>query len=63
MNKREKQEVEEILKRRAQEIAAFLDDYRRNKDYYGSVDLALSREVTRLRNLADRVNPTTNEDE
>lgn len=62
MNKVERKEIEEILDRRANEIAGFLDDYRKIKDYYGSVELALSREINRLRNLADKVAPKLKEE-
>ena len=53
----ERKQISEILKRRANEIAGFGDDYRRKPDHYGSVELALSREIDRLRRLAERVNP------
>lgn len=51
------QQIAEILSRRANEIAGFNDEYRRNPAHYGSVELALSREIARLRRLAERVNP------
>ena len=54
---RERQQIAEILKRRANEIAGFSDDYRRKPDHFGSVELALTREIDRLRTLAERVNP------
>ena len=50
-------QIEEILSRRANEVAIFADAYRRNAEHHGSVELALSREIDRLRRLADRVNP------
>jgi hypothetical protein len=33
------------------------EDYRRDPKHYGSVEFALSREIGRLRRLAERVNP------
>lgn len=58
----ERKQIAEILKRRANEIAGFSDDYRRKPDHFGSVELALNREMDRLRRLADRVNPAEPED-
>lgn len=51
------QQIAEILSLRANEIAGFNDEYRRNPDHYGSVEFALSREIARLRRLAEHVNP------
>ena len=53
----ERSDVAEILSRRANEISMFAYDYRRKPDHYGSVELALTREIQRLRRLADKVNP------
>lgn len=53
----EKEQVAEILNRRASEIAGYSDEYRRDGKHYGSVELALTREIDRLRRLADKVNP------
>ena len=57
LTKSEREQISEILKRRAQEIAVFSDDYRREPSHYGSVEFALTREIERLRRLASRVNP------
>ena len=57
LTKREREQIAEILKRRANEIAGFSSDYRSKKEYFGSVDLALIREINRLRTLAERVLP------
>lgn len=57
LTKADRQQIGEALRRRANEVAEFGDEYRRNPTHYGSVDLALSREVDRLRQLADRVDP------
>lgn len=57
LTRSEQEQVAEILKRRANEIAGFSDEYRKKGDHYGSVELALSREISRLRRLADRVCP------
>lgn len=59
----EQKQISEILKRRANEIAGFSDGYRRKDDHYGSVEMALTREVERLRNLASRLNPPKPEDD
>lgn len=48
-------QIEEILQRRANEVAMFRDAYTSNKDHLGSVELALSREITRLRVLQGAV--------
>lgn len=57
LTKPEREQIAEILTRRANEIAGFADDYRRKPEHYGSVELALSREIDRLRRLAERVSP------
>jgi hypothetical protein len=58
----ERRQIAEILERRANEIAGFNDTYRRDDGHYGSVELALTREIDRLRGLADKVNPPEPED-
>ncbi len=57
LTKSERVQIAEILTRRATEIAGFSDDYRRGATSFGSVELALSREIQRLRDLAYRINP------
>lgn len=57
LTKSDREQIAEILGRRANEIAMFSDNYRRNAEHHGSVELALSREIDRLRRLAGRVNP------
>lgn len=57
LTKFERKQIGEILERRANEIAGFSDKYRREPEHYGSVELALTREIDRLRRLAERVNP------
>ena len=57
LTKSEREQIGAILKRRANEIAGFSDDYRRKPEHFGSVELALTREIDRLRRLAERVNP------
>ena len=59
----ERYQMAEILKRRANEIAGFSSEYRNDSKHYGSVELALSREIDRLRHLAERVNPAQPETE
>ena len=63
LTKRDAAQIAEILNRRANEIAGFSDDYRKDGKHYGSVELALSREIVRLRRLAEKVNPPELEDE
>jgi len=63
LTKGERTQIAEILDRRANEIAGFSDTYRNDSKHYGSVELALTREINRLRRLADRVNPEESEDE
>ena len=63
LTKSEKAQIAELLSRRANEIAGFLNDYRKDAGHYGSVELALTREIERLRRLADRVSPPEPEDE
>lgn len=58
LTKDDQEQIAEILARRANEIAGFIDEYsRRDGKHFGSVELALTREIQRLRRLADRVNP------
>lgn len=59
----ERKQIAEILGRRANEIAGFSGKYRDDQNHYGSVDLALTREIERLRRLAERVNPAEPDDE
>lgn len=63
LTKRERAQIGEILERRANEIAGFSDEYRRDPKHYGSVEFALTREIDRLRRLAERVNPDTEDEE
>ena len=63
LTKQEREQVAEILRRRANEIAGFSDEYRRNTNHFGSVELALTREIDRLRKLAGRVCPPEPESE
>lgn len=62
LTKKEREQVAEILKRRANEIAGYQSDLR-NKQDLASVDFALEREIKRLRNLADKVNPPDTDDD
>ena len=57
LTKGERKQIAEILSRRANEIAGFSGDYRNDPKHYGSVELALTREIERLRRLAERVSP------
>ncbi len=58
----ERKEISEILNRRANEIARFSDNYRRDENHFDSVELALAREISRLRLLADAIDPPDIED-
>lgn len=59
----EKRQVAEILNRRANEIAGFHNEYRNDAKHHGSVEFALSREIDRLRRLAERVDPPLPEED
>lgn len=63
LTRKEQEQIAEILDRRANEVAGFRGDYCNGKDHHGSVELALTREVERLRHLATRVCPPEPEDE
>lgn len=63
LSKSERKQIAEVLTRRANEIAGFYGDYRAKTEHYGSVELALSREIDRLRRLAERVNPPEPEED
>ena len=62
LTRSEREQISEILRRRANEIAGFNDKYRRDETHYGSVEFALSREIQRLRRLSERVCPPDPED-
>lgn len=63
ITKSEQEQIEEILNRRANEIAGFAGDYKNKPEHYGSVELALTREIQRLRKLAEKINPPEDEQE
>lgn len=63
LTRAERGQIAQILTRRAQEIASFKDGYTKDGSHHGSVELALTREINRLRRLADRVNPPEPEEE
>lgn len=56
-------QIAQILSRRANEIAKFSDEYQRDPKHHGSVEFALTREIERLRRLADRVNPEVEDED
>lgn len=58
----ERSQIATILNRRANEIAGFSDTYRNDPKHFGSVEFALTREIERLRRLAERVNPEDDEE-
>jgi len=56
----ERKQIDDILRRRANDIASFKTDAEKKlgttlDEYRGSVDMALTREITRLRSLADKI--------
>ena len=55
LTRAERKQIAEILTRRANEIAGFSDTYRNDPKHFGSVELALTREIERLRHLADLI--------
>lgn len=57
LTRHEREQIAEVLRRRANEIAAFNADYTRVAGHLGSVELALTREIQRLRHLEGRVCP------
>lgn len=62
------EQIAEILTRRSNEIAGFKEQFRKPAvagpaELPGSVELALSREIERLRDLADKVKPPKDEEE
>ena len=60
LSESERLEVAEILSRRANDIASFKMEH---KDAPGSVELALSREIKRLRDLEHKIRPPEAGDE
>ena len=63
LTRSERAQIGELLSRRANEIAGFSSDYRNDPKHFGSVELALTREIDRLRHLAERVKPAEPEGE
>lgn len=63
LTKKECEQIASILSRRANEIAGFANDYRGKGEHYGSVELALTREMERLRNLAYKITPVDETEE
>ena len=68
LTKSEREQVSDILSRRAQEIATFKGDMEKFfstniNGFPGSVELALTRETTRLRRLRDKIKPIEQETE
>ena len=60
LSKDECDDIVEILKRRANDVASFQDDVKKwtggnFREFPGSVEMALTRECNRLRDLAERV--------
>ena len=64
----ERQQLAEILDRRSNEIASFKRDLehklaRTIDEFPGSVELAMTREIARLRKLADKLRPPSPDDD
>jgi hypothetical protein len=57
LSRSEREQIAEILDRRANEISGFYQEHRASPKSYGSVELALEREMERLRILALKVQP------
>lgn len=55
MTEKQATEIAEILGRRANDVASYLNENR--KTIQGSVELALDREIRRLRDLESAVRP------
>lgn len=63
LTKHERAQIAHILDRRANEIAIHASEYTRDPKHHGSVEMALTREIERLRALSERVNPFVPEEE
>lgn len=63
LSKSDREQIADILNRRAGEIAGYSDDYRKDSNHFGSVELALTREIQRLRRLASKVNPPLDDED
>jgi hypothetical protein len=63
LTKSDRDQIADVLSRRSNEIASYLDDYRKDSNHFGSVELALTREIQRLRRLADKLNPPIDDQE
>ena len=64
----EREQIAEILTRRANDVASFKSDVKHwtgdtFKEFPGSVEMALTREINRLRKLADKVRPPASTEE
>ena len=55
----DRRQIADILSRRASEVALFKSDYCKDDKHFGSVELALSIEIDRLRSLARKIDPPT----
>ena len=55
MTNYDRDQIVDILNRRANEIAAFRDQYENDPSRIDAVDLSLAREITRVRVLAERL--------
>ena len=58
----DKKDIEDVLRLRANEIASFRTDYCSNPHHLSSVELALTKEMLRLRELAAKINPFIDDD-
>ena len=62
LTEEERKEIAVILSRRANEIAEFKAEYTKDRNHFGSVEMALSREITRLRDLSIKIDVAEEED-
>ncbi len=64
----DRHQIAEILDRRANDVATFQQDVESRLkeklgDFRGSVEMAIQREIKRLRRLADKIRPESQEEE
>lgn len=63
LSQAKREQIAEILRRRANEIASFHTQYQKDPQHFGSVEFALTREMRRLRHLAGSVCPPVHDED
>lgn len=63
LTRSDREQIADILYRRSGEIAEFKRRYTADSNHFGSVELALTREIERLRRLSDLIEPKKKEGE